>query len=309
VSMYETYSFRQKQQAKKSADVFTYDELPEKLRVQAARIWSDALDDFSGGYGVGDPDIQDLHKLITTELGVYELGANDQTKRFNITNYFLSADFEEALDILEMMFFGLSRLGHREGSSWQGERSREAVADAVSELNRRFLQHGIGYAFVDGERPQIIRMDNEHLHRDVVLPALMLLSEQGFEGANDEYRKAHKHYQDENIKECLNECLKSFESTMKTICTRRGWSFQNTDTAAKLIEICLQNNLLPTSMKSHLGAVSSLLGSGTPTVRNKMSGHGQGPVATTVPPFFATYLLHETAASIVFLVDAFKALP
>jgi hypothetical protein len=111
------------------------------------------------------------------------------------------------------------------------------------------------------------------------------------------------------VKECLNECLKAFESTMKSICTLRGWGYQKTDTAAKLIEICLQNNLLPASMQSHLGAMSSLLGSGIPTIRNKMSGHGQGPAATTVPPFYAEYLLHATAASIVFLVDAFKALP
>jgi hypothetical protein len=40
-----------------------------------------------------------------------------------------------------------------------------------------------------------------------------------------------------------------------------------------------------------------------------MGGHGQGPATTTVPPFYAVYRLHETAATIVFLVDAFKALP
>jgi hypothetical protein len=307
--MYETFSYRQKQLSKTAADVFTYDDLPAKLRVQAARLWSDTLNELFGGYPVPDSTFWSFHKLITTELGVYELGFYDKKKGSDITSYFISTDFDEALDILEMMFFGLSHLARSQGNSGQGEVSRRAVEIAVGELNRRFLQHGVGYSFVLGEKAQIIRMDNEHLHRDVVLPALMLLSEQGFDGANDEYRKAHKHYKDGNEKECLNECLKAFESTMKTICERKKWSYQKTDTAKTLIDTCLKNNLLPAFMQSHLGAVRSALESAIPTVRNKMGGHGQGPATTTVPPFYAVYLLHETAATIVFLVDAFKALP
>jgi hypothetical protein len=62
-------------------------------------------------------------------------------------------------------------------------------------------------------------------------------------------------------------------------------------------------------MQSHLGAVRSALESAIPTVRNKLGGHGQGQQMIKVPDYYAEYLLHETAATIVFLVDAFKALP
>ena len=306
--MFETFSYRQRQRGRKAADVFKYDELPNKLRVQAARIWSDAIDAIYAPYGVPDSVFKSFHDLITNELGVYQFGPYDRRHRADIMNCFTSAESEDALDILEMMFVGFANLAANKGQTGRSEPAMGLVEGAVDELNRRFLQHGVGYAFVSGTAPQIIRMDNEHLHHDVVLPALMLLSEQGFEGANDEYRKAHKHYQDGNEKECLNECLKAFESTMKTICARRKWSYQKKDTAKTLIDICLKNNLLPAFMQSHLCTVRSALESAIPTVRNKMGGHGQGPATTTVPPFYAVYLLHETAATILFLVNAFKAL-
>ena len=95
---------------------------------------------------------------------------------------------------------------------------------------------------------------------------------------------------------------------MKTICARRKWPYKQTDTASALIEICLKNGLLPTFMQSHLGTIKSALESAIPTVRNKLSGHGQGEQPKSVPKFYAEYLLHETAATIVFLVDAYKAL-
>ncbi len=172
--------------------------------------------------------------------------------------------------------------------------------EAVDQLNARFSQHSLGYAFVDDVG--LVRKDSEHLHTEAVLPALKLLHEEGFEGANDEYRSAHEHYRHERYKECLNDCLKAFESTMKTICTKRGWTYDpGRDTASALVEICIGNDLVPSFMKNSLLAVA--------TVRNKMGGHGQGPEPITVPAYFAEYLLHETATTIVFLVDAYRALP
>jgi hypothetical protein len=48
--------------------------------------------------------------------------------------------------------------------------------------------------------------------------------------------------------------------------------------------------------------------SGLPTVRNKTSGHGQGPTPIELPAHFVAYSLHLTASNIVFLVEAHKAL-
>jgi uncharacterized protein DUF7014 len=141
-----------------------------------------------------------------------------------------------------------------------------------------------------------------------VLPALRLLHEQGFSVANDEYMAAHEHYRHGNHKDCLTNCLNAFESTMKTICAKRKWIHKEGDTTRTLIDICLKNGLLPTFMQAHLGTVKSALESAIPTVRNKLGGHGQGPELKEVPQFYAEYLLHETAASILFLVDAYRNL-
>jgi len=58
-------------------------------------------------------------------------------------------------------------------------------------------------------------------------------------------------------------------------------------------------------MQTHLGTVKSALESAIPTLRNKFGGHGQGAEPKQVPSFYADYLLHETAVTIVFLVDAY----
>ena len=91
---------------------------------------------------------------------------------------------------------------------------------------------------------------------------------------------------------------------MKAICAQKGWLFNQTDTASTLIATCLSNGLLPSLMQCHLGAVKGALESAVPTVRNKLGAHGQGQEPQPVAPFYAEYLLHETAACIVFLVDA-----
>jgi hypothetical protein len=110
-------------------------------------------------------------------------------------------------------------------------------------------------------------------------------------------------------KDCLSECLKAFESTMKAICTKRAWIFKPTDAAKDLIDICLKHDLIPPLMQSHIGGLRAALESGIPTIRNKLSGHGQGPTVITVPPHYASYMLHLTATTIKFLVESEKALP
>jgi hypothetical protein len=240
-------------------------------------------------------------------LGLFSLGDTYQSyDREVLVKFFAEqASTEQALDIIDLSFRFILFM-HKKRSDWAGLFKVTATAgEAISDLNERFLQHGVGYAFVhDG----LIRKDNEHLHQESILPALRVLHEQGFEGANEEYRLAHDHYRHGQYKDCLNNCLKAFESTMKTICTSRGWTYQSTDTASTLIKVCIENGLFPSFLEAHFGVIQSLLTSGIPTVRNKMGGHGQGPDALPAPAYFAEYLLHETATTIVFLVGSFKAL-
>ncbi len=90
---------------------------------------------------------------------------------------------------------------------------------------------------------------------------------------------------------------------MKIICKEKGWSFQQTDTSKKLIQICFQNNLVPTFTQNQFTSLQSLLESGVPAIRNKLGGHGQGQAPQKVDDGMTRYALNLTGANIIFLVE------
>lgn len=110
-------------------------------------------------------------------------------------------------------------------------------------------------------------------------------------------------------KEAVTEAAKSFESVMKVILNKRQWTHSPNDPAKKLIEALYANGLIPTFWQNHFTGLRQMLENAIPTPRNKNSAHGQGTIPTTVPDHMAGYTLHMTASTIVFLVNAEKALP
>lgn len=305
MGIFDTFSRRQKIQREEVPDVFVYDKLPHELRVQICHVWRDAI---------GIPKRDDLrvegvynaiHKTLAREYGVFKL-ADGTSAQSMVWQFFLNEpSCERALDVVECAFLLIMTSCQDYYYRLYAEPTIDAK-DAIEELNARFLQHGIGYRFESGK---IIRIDSEFIHAEVVKPVLTLLADSTYKGANDEFLRAHEHYRHGRTKECLAECLKAFESTMKSICTKRKWLFAPTDTAKPLLEICFTNGLIPTFMQSHFSSLRSGLESGVPTVRNKLGGHGQGPQPVKVPPYYAAYLLHLTATTIHLLISAEKDLP
>ena len=141
-----------------------------------------------------------------------------------------------------------------------------------------------------------------------------MLSDPMYEGANAEFLSAHDHYRAKRYDDCMNDCLKAFESCIKAICDTRGWSHDNRDTIKPLIEIIFDNKLIPNFMDSHFTGLRkavdvrkglrTALESGVPTLRNNLSGHGQGSKEVPVPEYIAAYALHLTASNILFLAKA-----
>ncbi|HHX8665506.1 DUF7014 domain-containing protein [Vibrio diabolicus] len=74
---------------------------------------------------------------------------------------------------------------------------------------------------------------------------------------------------------------------MKSICDKRGWVYQANVTAKGLIQICMDNELIP--------SLKILLESSVPTGHNKLSGHAQGSETTETPEHLVAYMLHMTA--------------
>lgn len=245
-----------------------------------------------------------IHEMLARELGVFHLG--DERHHFpeRCREHLLTADTYGALDMIELSF----RLIDAIGSTMTASRRKhyeilQEPEEAIAELNQRFQQHNIGYRYESGE---LIRVDSQYAHQEIVKPAIALLQDAGFRGASDEFSRAHEHYRKGRHKEAVAEALKAFESTMKAICDVRGWACRKSDTAIPLIKVLCDNGLISKELESHFGALRSAMESGLPTLSNRTSRHGQGREPTEVPDYMVAYALHLAASNIVFLVEAHK---
>ncbi|ABF07734.1 STM4504/CBY_0614 family protein [Cupriavidus metallidurans] len=302
MGVFDLFSKRQKRARGEMPDVYAYDELPNPLRVQIVHIISDAFGTDNYGSDHAGKAYEFVKQTLCREFGVFELIKYPKSDQESVFNFFLQEpSVERALDVVELCFKIIHSFIPDNWSYLNNTRRKLDTAEAVAELNERFKEHGVGYQFESGE---IIRVDSEFLHAEAVKPTLAVLRDKGFQGANEEFLKAHEHYRHGRYKECLVDALKAFESTMKTICSLRGWRTQPTDTAKNLISTCMSNGLFPAYFDSQFSSIRSLLESGVPTVRNKNGGHGQGTDPVAVPEYLARYTLNLTATTILFMVEA-----
>ena len=306
MGLFDIFSKRQRRLRGEFPDVYQYDDLPQTLRTQIVHIWFDTIgrpEQWSGG-----PPLAawaSICNALCREYGVFTLPGTKNTSRRDameeVINFFLTEkSVEKLLDVIELSF----RVIDTSTRSWNYLNRRDAkeLADsAIYELNARFKEHGVGFQF---ESQEIIRVDSQFMHSEVVKPALHLLKGKAYAGAQEEFLKAHEHYRHGNAKEALNECLKAFESMMKTICAKRGWAINGKETASGLIKICLERELIPAFWQTQFTSLKSLLEGSVPTGRNKLAGHGQGEISTTVPEYLVAYMLHMTGACLVFLAEA-----
>lgn len=274
--------------------------------MQIIHIWDDAIGpSVEGHFAIGGHikawDL--IHNTLAREMGVFRLtdGYEEFTEN-RCKNFLLNASTNEALDIVELAFRVIQK--RSQIMNWQ-DIPAVSAEESIDELNHRFKEHGVGYQFEGGE---IVRVDSQYVHANVVKPAISLLNTAGFYGASDEFLRAHEHYRKDRYLEAMSDALKAFESTMKSICDGNGWNYPSGATAKVLIKTVLDNGLVPKYMETHLAGLRNTLEAGLPTVRNKNSGHGQGMLAKKVPDYFAAYALHLAAANIVFLVEAHETL-
>ncbi|MBF0097352.1 MAG: hypothetical protein HQM04_10085 [Magnetococcales bacterium] len=298
----DLFSKRQKRARGEVPDLYVYDDLPQPLRVQIVHIVRDAfgVERYRDNY-VAEA-YKAVHQWLCREYGVFSLVPHRETDQDSVFKFFLQEkSVERALDVVEVCFKFIQGYIAKDQSYRIRTIRKIESDDALAELNARFKEHGVGYQFESGE---IIRVDSQFLHAEAVKPALAVLRDKNFTGANEEFLKAHEHYRHKRYKESLVDALKAFESTMKTICALRGWPTDSKDTASKLIKICMDNGLLPEYLETQFSSIRALLESGVPTVRNRNGGHGQGTALVAVPEYLARYALNLTATSILLMVEA-----
>lgn len=302
MGLFDLYSKRQKSLRGEVADIYIYDELPQKLRVQIVHIITDSFGkEAYAGHDEVKKSYKYIHEILCREYGTFRLGKDYESDEESVLNFFLKTkDIEEAIDIIELCMRYVDLFVRKDPNYNHYVDIKLKADDAINELNQRFKENGIGFCYSSG---QIIRIDSTTLHKEITLPTLNLLSDKKFKGANQEYLNAQEHYKQGRNKESLNECLKSFESVMKIICKEKGWTYEEKDTAKKLIQICLDNQLIPSYLQNQFASLRSLFESGISTIRNKVGGHGQGQENIDVEDQLVRYCLNLTGTNIIYLVE------
>ena len=308
--VWDTYSHRKRVREGDVPDVYGYDELPEKLRVQIVQICSAAVGGFhsSSGYDIGSAHHHNnngwsfIHNTVARELGVFELSSIHRLDE-KCADFIVNHEaVDEVLDLVEVGFRYIDRIAR---AFREHERERRGIdqpaASAIEELNERFRRAGVGYRFEEG---QILRIDSELVHNEVVRPALWYLNHAGFEGPRDEFLRAHGHYRAGETKDAITDANNAFESTLKVICDKRGWEYPAGATASQLVKVVKQNGLLSEYLERSFEQLAATLQSGLPKVRAEEGAHGQGGKPRQTPDYVASYALHLAAAKILFLAEA-----
>ena len=306
MKIYEIFSKRQKRIRGEVPDVYQYETIPPELRVQVIHIWRDIWGKKILETGYHDNPCYNAYRAYKTihdglcrEYGRFEL-SEDRGLDIRVCKFLLNTkETEKVIDVIELSFRLIDQWVRNNPHLFSP--LRISPDDAIRELNNRFHEHGVGYHYEFG---RIIKVDSQFIHSKVVKAALSLLSDPMYEGANEEFLSAHKHYRERNYKDCVTNCHKALESCLKTICEKRGWEYDDSDSFQQLIKIIFDQELIPPLMQAHFAALRSTLEAGVPPVRNKLAAHGQGSKEKPLPDYIASYIIHLTASNILLLARA-----
>lgn len=293
--------------AKDPGDVWEYEGIPDKLRVQVYNLVRGALgsiDQYSPDHALGIYKF--ISKSVAHELGRHSLTARSNGYPADVLGCIQSErEILVWLDCVELSFRYIERIRGKLDDHGRAMADISIPAeDAVDELNERFRRAGFGYRYEGGK---IFRIDNELTHQQITRPALQLLVDPQFKGADDEFRAAHDHYKAGEYKDCAVDALNALESTMKTICDLKKWSYPQGARSSDLLKILRREGLFPEFAEQSFDQLVATLKSGLPSLRNETGGHGQGAKPVVVPEYVATYALNLAASKIQFLIEAFKA--
>lgn len=311
MAIFNLYSKRQKLINGEIDEVYSYDEIPRKLRVQIIHIMTDVIGSCTSFSSMrfssyrsnrSDNTYKFICKTLRTEYGLFTLERDSYSFFTEVRDFFLKADdVNKCLDIIDLTFNVINsdlRDYYRN--------SPEKINNAIEELNIRFKENAVGFQFENGG---LMKIDSQYIHSEVVKPTLFLLSSKDeYNGSMNEFLSAHEHYRHGKYKESMVDCLKAFESLMKSIHDKRGWEYDPKKTTAReLVNGCLKNELIPEYLQNQFSCLRGMLDSGIATIRNKEAGHGQGADVKTVEESLASYMLHLTATNLLFLAECDKA--
>ena len=298
----ETYSKRKKKELLSGKpNIYKDGPLPLTFKNQVKYIWRDSIGVNNSRYTYNRV-WKNTVKSISKEHGLAPYHGTDYLGWCE--SYLDKSGTDQALDLIELTF----KYIHTEirenfnRSYYEMYKITQSPDNAIEELNSRFQEHSLGYQFANG---QIIKSDSLFIHKEVTLPMLKLIHEAEFSGVEEEFMKAHKHYRDGEYKTVLVESLKALESTLKSICDLNQWKYEPDARFNGLVSIVFEKGLVPLHLKAYFNNLKEIL-KVVPSIRNKGGGHGQGREISFIPKYLASHMLHLTASTILFLIEANK---
>ncbi len=285
-----------------NVDVYQYDRVPANVLYQVGLILGSVIGKYSDGYSANNSGAWDfIIQTIVRERGDPSFQRFGDSRQCCLQILTLERPIADQLDFIDLAFHYVEGVVAGRTDYQRNEHGAEITAkEAIDELNYRLREGGVGYQF-SGE--QIVRVDSEYLHAEVVVAALKLLNRPGFEGPESEFREAHAHFRSGKLREAVSSAGNAFESTMKSICTHKKWQYENRARASDLIKILRANQLFPTYLDNSFDQLVAVFKSGLPEVRNNAGSHGAGPEPLKVPQHVAAFAIHLAATNIVFLVE------
>ncbi|KGA81109.1 hypothetical protein KQ41_20085 [Lysinibacillus fusiformis] len=300
MGFFELFSIRNNP---KITDVFEYEKIDEKCRIQINHVLTEIIPRNREKF---DDIWKSLEFNLCKELGKLKLGDTFNSEQ-NILYHLLKCKDKEYIDSLDFVVYFINwKMDAIESaySYWGNRYPRHVIETKINEISYRLRQNSIGYEVLDG---QLIRIDNQYVHDEIVKSAVKLLHEKDFRAVSDEFFKAHEHYKEGDYKDAIVSAGRAFESTMKTICSKNGYSYDaERDTANVLIKRLFDNGLIPSYMQNHIQGLRQALENSAHVLRNKNGGHGQGDVIVDVDDSIVRYTLNLCATNIVFLVERYK---
>ena len=245
-----------------------------------------------------------IYEIVSREWGKKFLNSNSLNFIDQFESYIVKYDnkYEHVLDLIECVI-NIRTASFSNVNPFYEFKNDKILIELIEELNTRFLYASAGYQYENGE---IIRIDHQYVHKEIVKPALEIIHNQAFEKVNKDYSNAHKHYRNQYIKDCIVACNRAFESLLKSICNECEWEYDPNNRASDLIKIIHKNGLFPVGMEKTIDNYIMTLKTGVPELRNHFGGHGSSSQSSSPSIYMAEYVLHLTATNIVFLYNAFR---
>jgi hypothetical protein len=309
-SIYDTYSRRNQRRGKGYPSDVVETKTRNRILLLIRDVYSGAWnsDPFNRRGDHTDEFWSEIHNHLEHLYGRAKL-SNEPRPRSAFEDAFVFAttcgadeffDFLEGLFKLhctERMFWDLNELVDAFNMILRSENAPYQLTPTVRREIPNSGPYGQGTAIVTVALPKVLRVDEEVSHTEAVLPALSILADPAYAGANDEFRKALEDYRKGDFEDCLVKCGSAFESVLKVLCHKNRIAFDpERDTAGPLLDKVLPKSKLDTaSFKEPLICIGRM--------RNRLStAHGGGAKIKSVERHVAQYAITSTAAAIGLLV-------